>query len=292
MLKQFATNHHLILKKGQNAHILFTLAINYLLLFKLRLHKRIKGINHPIVHYYGLCWNEEKMLPFMFDYYSQFVDFFTIYDNYSTDKSELIIRSHNNTEIIKFSMNNQINDFVYQNIKNNCWKKSRGKADYVVVCDMDEFVFHPYINGFLQSAIKQKISLPCPIGYDMYNDTFPKYVLNKTLPYLIHRGVRDVEYYSKQILFDPHRIVEINYCPGAHRANPCGYVKKFDDESLKMLHFKNLGIDYILKRVRMYRERLSQENKNANCGTHYLEEESLIRLKFEEGLMNSSVVEL
>lgn len=291
MLKSFAQRHHLVLKKGQNFHILTQLVINYLLLAKLKFIKKIKGINQPIVHYYAVCWNEEKMLPFMFDYYGQFVDKFIIFDNYSTDGSEEIIRSHKNAKIIKFKTDG-FNDFVHQEIKNNCWKKSRGKADYIVVCDMDEFIFHPDINGFLQSAIKQKISLPCSIGYDMYNDTFPKYVLNKTLPYLISRGVRDVEYYSKQILFDPHRIVEINYCPGAHRANPCGYVKKFNDESLKMLHFKNLGIDYILKRVRMYRERLSQENKDANCGTHYLEEESLIRLKFEEGLMNSSVVEL
>lgn len=280
MLKSFAQHHHLTLKKGQNFHILTQLVINFLLLAKLKFIKKIKGINHPIVHYYGLCWNEEKMLPFMFDYYGQFVDKFTIFDNYSTDQSEKIINSHSNAKIIKFSMNNQINDFVYQDIKNNCWKKSRGKADYVVVCDMDEFVFHPRMKDFLNESMKHHYSFFHPVGYDMFSEVYPSFQSGTYLPFQIDSGYQ-CDTYSKCILFDPHRIVEINYWVGAHEARPLGVVKMpHKREPLKVLHYKNLGLDHVLGRVRLYRDRLSAKNIENECGVEYLKEEDRISSEF------------
>lgn len=289
MLKSFAQRHHLVLKKGQNLHILTQLVINYILLAKLKVIKKIKDINHPIVHYYGLCWNEERMLPFMFDYYGQFVDFFTIYDNYSTDKSELIIRSHNNTEIIKFSMNNQINDFVYQNIKNNCWKKSRGKADYVVVCDMDEFIYTPQIRLFLKDSLHHHISLFHPKGFEMYSKDYPNHEKEKLLTDLVKKGIASSKY-GKCILFDPHRIVEINYEPGAHICSPLGIVKENAEHQLKMLHYKNLDEEIIVKKSLINAARLSQENIDAKFGVEYLRSESKIRDEFNRNLSQSTIV--
>ena len=46
------------------------------------------------------------------------------------------------TEVIPYSTGGKINDFKYLEIKNNAWKKSRGKADWVIVVDMDEFLYH------------------------------------------------------------------------------------------------------------------------------------------------------
>lgn len=280
MLKQFANRHNLVLKKGQNLHILFTLAINYLLLWKLRLYKRMKGIKHPIVHYYAVCWNEEKMLPFMFDYYDQFVDHYTVYDNCSTDKSEEIIRSHKSAKIIKFSTDG-FNDQVHIDIKNNCWKKSRGKADYVVVCDMDEFIYHPQIKEFFSKSVKNGDTFFYPVGYDMYCDKYPSYSKGALLPTVVNYGVQ-CDTYSKCILFDPHRVVEVNYWLGAHEARPLGIIKKLAiREPLKVLHYKNLGLDYVLDRIRQYRGRLSQENINNECGVEYLKEDKRIISDFQ-----------
>lgn len=105
-------------------HIITRLLINKILLLRLTIYKWLHGIHRPVIHYYAVCWNEEKMLPFMFQYYERFVNHFTIYDNYSDDNSETIIQSHPNTEIKKFSMGGEINDYIYQDIKNNCWKQS------------------------------------------------------------------------------------------------------------------------------------------------------------------------
>ena len=116
LFKLYCEKHNIVLHKGENIHILLTLAWNWILLLKLKLHKWLHGIHRPIVHYYAVCWNEEKMLPFMFDYYERFVDKFTIYDNCSSDRSSDIILSHKNAQMISFSTDG-FNDNIHNDIK-------------------------------------------------------------------------------------------------------------------------------------------------------------------------------
>ena len=81
-------------------------------------------MNKPIVHLYALCYNEEIILPYFLRHYLQFVDHVTIFDNYSTDSSELIAKKHKNVHVEKYDTNNKVNDDVYLLIKNHCWKKT------------------------------------------------------------------------------------------------------------------------------------------------------------------------
>lgn len=273
--------YHIILKKGQNAYILWRLLWNQVLLMKLILYKWLHGIHRPIIHYYALCWNEEKMLPFMFDYYKQFVDRFTLYDNYSDDSSESIILSQPNAHIKKFSMDGEINDYIYQDIKNNCWKQSRGKADYVIVCDTDEFIYHSDIHQAITQLKCDKYSIVKPYGYNMYSTNYPVYDSQHLLTDQVKRGIR-VPMFDKCILFDPHAIVEINYKPGAHECHPWGRVKKYRNEDIKLLHYKNIGLEQLLERNRAYASRLSKENTEKGYGAEYLKKEQLIIQEFTE----------
>ena len=282
MFSKFLNKHHIVLKKGHNMHIITRLLINKILLLRLTIYKWLHGIHRPVIHYYAVCWNEEKMLPFMFQYYERFVNHFTIYDNYSDDNSETIIQSHPNTEIKKFSMGGEINDYIYQDIKNNCWKQSRGKADYVIVCDIDEFLYNPD----LQKLLGNKISLPVTEGYNMYSETFP--ADGKDITFQIRKGIADSAY-NKCLIFDPHRIVEINYLPGAHQAKPVGIVTR-GEEKAKVLHYKNLGLDYILERYHILAKRLSEKNKEQNLGTHYLYSDEKISADFYRGLSESQTI--
>ena len=286
MLKKLADRLHLTLKHGQNLKIVTRLGLNYAQLVGLRVFKLFHGIRRPIVHYYAVCWNEEKMLPFMFDYYEQFVDKFTIYDNYSDDSSDVIIKQHPNAVVKKFSMDGQINDRVYQAIKNNCWKQSRGKADYVIVCDMDEFLYHPDVEATLQRFSKAKVTLPTTEGYEMYSEAFPEYEKGMLLTDKVQLGVRS-RWLDKSIFFDPHRIVDINFAIGAHRAEPTGIVRRNDGVPFKVLHYKHLGLDYLMERYRKLGERLSDYNRTNKFGTHYLAKEVELRAEMEQGLFNA-----
>ena len=281
IFKQYCSDHNIVFHKSENLHILSTLVWNWVMRVKLRLYKFLHGIHRPIVHYYAVCWDEEKMLPFMFQHYDRFVDHYTIYDNFSDDNSEGIIRSHKNAEIIKFKTEG-FDDTTHNDIKNNCWKRSRGKADYVIVCDIDEFLYNPD----LQKLLGNKISLPVTEGYNMYSETFP--ADGKDITFQIRKGIADSAY-NKCLIFDPHRIVEINYLPGAHQAKPVGIVTR-GEEKAKVLHYKNLGLDYILERYHILAKRLSEKNKEQNLGTHYLYPDEKISADFIQGLTNSTPV--
>ncbi len=247
-----------------------------------------RKIRRPIVHYYAVCWNEEKILPFMFDYYGCFVDQFTIYDNCSSDRSSEIILSHKNAQVITFTTEG-FNDNIHINIKNNCWKRSRGKADYVIVCDIDEFFFHKDIKEALAQLEENGYSIVKPFGYNMYSRDYPAYIPNQLLTDLVKQGVR-VPMFDKCILFDPHALVEINYKPGAHECHPWGRVKKYRNEGFKLLHYKNLGLEQLLERNRLYVSRLSKENKKRGYGAEYLKKEQLIIQEFKENEQNATEI--
>jgi len=224
----------------------------------------------------------------MLDYYEQFVDKFFIYDNYSTDSSETILKYRNNTEIVKFKMD-KINESTYLDIKNNCWKKSRGKADYVIVCDVDEFLFHPCLGEYLLKSKQEKITFFMPVGYNMYSKEFPAYDAKRPITECVRNGVKDMNF-NKSIIFDPCAIVEINYTAGAHYCYPWGLVKSNDNDELLLLHYKHLGVEYVLNRFRMYKNRLSDENVERSYGLQYLQDEQKITLEIESKIKASNPV--
>lgn len=288
ILTQYCEKNNIVLHKGDNMHILTTLAWNWALCLRLKLYKWLHGIHRPIIHYYAICWNEERMLPFMFQYYERFVDYFTIYDNYSDDHSECIIHSHENAEIIKFKTEG-FDDTKHNDIKNNCWKQSRGKADYVIVCDIDEFLYHRDITAALTLLKSNRYSIVKPFGYNMYNREYPCYRLEKPITEQVKRGVR-IPMFDKCILFDPHAIVEINYKPGAHECHPWGRVKKYRGEDLKLLHYKNIGLDQLLHRTQLYSARLSDSNIIHGYGIEYLDGYKDIIETFEKNISSAQPI--
>lgn len=254
----------MILKKiFTKFHICVTFVLLRFLKLKLIISKKLRRISNPIIHVYTVCWNEEKFLPFFLDHYGSFCEKIIVYDNESTDSTLHILAQNPKVEVVTYKTNNQINDDVYQQIKNNVWKRSRGKADYVIVCDLDELLYAK--TGDIKSILKQtNKTVFRPDGYEMMSENFPMY--NKPLRQQC-KGLFS-EYYCKKIIFDPHNIVDINYYPGCHEADPRGFVKTGTSEFL-LLHYKRLGVDYVVNRYRAFEARLSQQNIDNKMGLHY-----------------------
>jgi len=250
--------------------------------YKLLLYKKRKGISLPIVHYYALCWNEERLLPFMFRHYGSFVDSFFIYDNYSDDRSEEIIRQQPNATIIKFDTNGEISDETYLQIKNNCWKQSRGKADYVIVGDIDEFLYSKDMSATILDFARRGVTIVKPVGCNMYSEAFPEFTEGRSICEMITRGVKSAEF-NKCMMFDPHKIVEINYSPGAHNCSPRG-ILRYSEGDVKLLHYKFLGIDYVIERRLVYQKRLSARNIEMQWGLRYLQDIEDVKADFHQGL--------
>lgn len=220
-----------------------------------------------VVHVYALCWNEEKILPYFLRHYGSIAKKIVIYDNESTDRSVEIIRTYPNTEVIPYSTGGKIDDFKYLWIKNTAWKKSRGAADWVIVVDMDELLFHPDLAGCLKRYRQKGITISTPVGYEMISDTFPK---SEGMIYdEVKIGVKN-KVFDKTCIFDPNAIFEINYKQGAHDAAPKGIVNFDLSRELKLLHFKFLGLDYLLARFKILGTRLSGHQMKHGFGFHYM----------------------
>jgi hypothetical protein len=214
-------------------------------------------------------------------HYSHFVSHFYIYDNYSDDHTDELLKGYKNVSVIKFDTNNKFNDDTHQQLKNKVWKKSIGKADWVIVNDLDEFL---YFDGQILDYLKKtKYTIFQPKGIDMYSTSFPD--SDDLLINQIKTGVYN-ERYDKPLLFNPYKIIEINYLAGAHGANPLGIVR-FNRKELTLLHYKYLSLEYLIQRTNIYRKRLSQTNIEKGYAIQYLYEDQKTKQNFEKNRRNA-----
>lgn len=223
----------------------------------------------PIVHAYFICYNEANILPHLLKHYLGFCEKVTILDNNSTDNSVEIINSFKDTEVIPWDSKNELNDALYIKLKNHVWKSSTGIADYVIVGDADEFLYHENIIDFLIKSKENGITIFKPEGYHMVADENFKLTQDDNLIDLVKTGIR-LPVLDKLMMFDCNKILNINYNFGCHSANPQGEIKLHQHDGLKMLHYKFLGIENYVYRNSLRRERLSQFNKDHGLGAYYL----------------------
>lgn len=241
---------------------------------------------------YAICYNEELRLPYYLRHYEKFCEKIIIYDNESTDRSREIIRSHPLCELREYSTSNEMRDDVILNIKNNCWKEIKDtgtSVDYVVVGDIDEFIYHKNLKCFLEET--KDYSVFNPAGFEMVSEKLLESLdgKNSQLYDVCTRGCFST-HESKKILFSPHKVREINWRPGCHVASvelehgkEWNYSNYFYDpykSPLKLLHFKYIDKNFILKRHNEFSRRLSSINKKYGWSNHYLKPNDEISKKF------------
>jgi hypothetical protein len=237
------------------------------------------------IHTYIIAYNEEKMIPFTLDYYSQFSDKIFVFDNYSTDSSDEIYSRYPKVEVVKWDSNNQINEMFYINIKSNEYKtRSRNEGvDWVFMCDADEFIYHKDLINKLKEYKEQGVNVIRTSGHEMASETFPSHN-GELLPEIVKIGSVKMPNLSKSIVFSPE--MDMNFGVGAHTFGANGTVLSDTDE-IKILHYKLLGKDYLTQNYKEREERLSQLNRSNRWGGHYSETDQTIR--FMEKILNDNI---
>jgi len=202
-----------------------------------------------------------------------------ILESNSTDRTVDIARSMGG-EVWTYNVSDEINDRWFMDLKNNCWKDS--KADWIIIADADEFVYHPTFERYLKATY---YSIIRPRFFNMYSKQFP--TTQGQIYDEIRIGVEQTSPKPKMNIFKPSHVKEMNYYPGCHEAFPTGRIRIIEDSPIKTLHYRNLGIDFVVERNLRARKRNSDLNKQNGWGVHVdwsVEEWKQI---FEEGLRNA-----
>lgn len=206
-----------------------------------------------------IAYNESEVIALTIKHYLGFCSRVVIYDNYSTDNTREIALSLG-AEVVPFGIEGVLSDDEYIKVKNNVWKGS--DADWVIVCDTDEIIWHDQIKDFLWQHIG-KCSMIRTYGWQIMSYDMPKESFLE-----ITNGFH-YENYSKFAVFDPKMLTEISYVVGCHDCRPQGKVIKSED-FLYLLHYSNIGgPERLIKKHASYRPRLSERNLRWGMGIHY-----------------------
>ena len=196
------------------------------------------------IELYTFTYNDSALIPFFLRHYEPIVDRMTFIDSGSNDGSLSLLKDH---RVIQTGLTWWDWDKLHWT-RQNIWKGS--EYDLVLFPDLDEFFYRPELRKFLEQNSFDIYQLE---GYQMVSRNFPtkgSNILN------INCGVR-LPLYDKYTIFNPKADVRF---PNAHRVettsnNICRY-------QIKLLHYKFLGVDHMLKRAQEVQERVP---KNSYC---------------------------
>lgn len=204
------------------------------------------------------------MLPYFFRHYDPFVDKYFVFDNGSTDRSIAILQEHGSVEISHFDVHGDSFVEEERRLGDTIWRGSQ--ADWVIVTDIDEHIYHPDLPAYLNRCRRQGVTAIQSIGFEMVSDRFP--VRNRRLVDFITRGTRSVGH-DRLCIFDPRAITSTNYSPGRHEASPQGRVLWPEYPEVLLLHYKQLGIEYLVARSAELRRGLRKRDLEQGWGYHY-----------------------
>ena len=221
-----------------------------------------------IVHLYTRCWNDAEMLPFFFRHYDTFVQRYIVFDDDSTDGSVEILSSHPKVELRPMPPYSDPASRIASGLAvlENCWHECRGLADWVVVTDIDEHLYHRDLPAFLDRCKTAGVTIVPALGYHMVSERFPHSDL--LLCRNLTTGAVDPRH-SKLNLFSPDHIRATNFAPGRHRADPQGDIVAPPCDELVLLHYKYLGFERTFARHQQYQGRQRAEDLARGWGSHY-----------------------
>jgi glycosyltransferase involved in cell wall biosynthesis len=238
------------------------------------------------IHLHLVAHNESKILPFTLDYYSQFCSKIFVHDNFSTDNTKEICSKYDKVTVLDFFTDNEYDDVKIINLKNTVARQYSSDCDYVIVCDSDEFLYHPNLIQKLEQYHHEKVEVPYVIGHQMVSECFPEYD-GKLLTEKIKIGSDVDPLYSKSIIFKPK--INLKYDCGAHQSNSDRFIRSSDKE-LKLLHYKFLGKEYVTEVYKERANRRSELNKKYRWGYHFNEVEKTLKYMDELLSLNKQVI--
>jgi Glycosyl transferase family 2 len=217
---------------------------------------------------YTRCWDDAHMLGFFFRHYDALVRRYVVFDDGSTDGSLEILGAHPRVEVRSPLPYRDPDSRVFSALAllDECWKESRGTADWVIVTDIDEHLHHPDIGGYLADCQAKGVTIIPALGYWMISETFPP--PDVQLSRAVTLGAPSSEM-SKLNIFNPSEVEETHYSPGRHVAALEGHIALPERDELLLLHYKYLDVERLQARHEQYRTRLRTRDFANEWGHQY-----------------------
>ena len=205
---------------------------------------------------YVLACNEEKIMPYFLRHYTPFSEIILL-ESASLDHTAQMV-SDAGGAVWHYDHPDEINDQLFLDMKNSCWRES--EADWVIIVDADEYVYHPNLVQILE---RTEHTIFLPRLFNMFHERFPT-----TTGQIYEEVTGGREGGAKMNLFKPKEITRINYAIGCHNASPAGNINLGINSEIMTLHMRHLGSDYVIERNARASKRLSALNRSMGWGYH------------------------
>ena len=162
------------------------------------------------------------MLGFFFRHYDPYVQRYVIFDDGSTDGSCELLRTHAKVDLRPMPPPSDPLSRVASGLAvlESCWQESRGSADWVIVTDIDEHIYHSHdLAHYLRACKARGVTIIPSLAYEMVAEEFPHRDL--LLCRTVTTGVRWGEM-NKMNTFSPDDVVATNFAPGRHSGARAG----------------------------------------------------------------------
>ena len=230
---------------------------------------------------YTRCWNDADMLGFMFRHYDRLVQRYVVFDDGSTDASLDILRSNPKVDLRQMPAYSDPESRVASGLAvlENCWHESRGQADWVIVTDIDEHLWHRDLEAYLLRQKQDGVTIIPALGFQMLSNHFPQ--PDSLLSEMVTTGA-PFPVMNKMNIFSPDDIEATNFTVGRHSASPQGNVIAPAHDELLLLHYKYLGFERTYLRLKQSLTRQRAKDFAFNWGIQYSWSTDELRQNWDE----------
>ena len=199
-----------------------------------------------LVEAHVLRYGDDWLVPYVVRHYLSYADKLVIHDAGGGASLEGFAERDKRVCVLPWDCH-EVSDMRYAELRNSCWKGT--KADWVVVADMDEFIWFPEgAEKSLGAYTQMGAASIRPHGFEMFSETYP--TTQGQIYDEIKFGAPDDKWYAKPILFRPTLVSDMRWGLGSHECDPVlhdgrrfhvGPRWPFAKPPCYLLHFHHIG---------------------------------------------------
>lgn len=216
---------------------------------------------------FAVVHDEAPMLGYFLRHYLPLAERVTLFDDHSTDGGPELAMGHARVTVRPYS-GSGLDDGEFVEFAAEAYREARGRADFVIWADADEFIYHPDLPGRLARYRANGVTLPRVEGWAMFANAFP--TTEGQIYDEVHCGAR-AAFYDKPVVFDP--TLDLRWIPGKHALAGPVEAERGGPAELKLLHFRHLGARYFEQRNARNYARMTPQNIARRLGYQTYPEE-------------------